>query len=414
MVKIQPLAPAGRMTAVDRAMTKATIQDGKKKCKFTCDKKCSGKVSGVELEDGMYMLDIAVKKGKVTIAKCDVQAAPAPTGTGGGSGGGMGSGSGSGLGGMGGIGSRCACVSTGMGGTGPVTPTGSGSGTVPTGSGSGTVPTGSGSGPVPTGSGSGPATLLPPTGSGSGSGTDPSLEEEYNGMTPPMTKPQRHIHDPSELVATDGLLMIANTGKETADGYNCGLETWYLTPGQTDWQPGQCLLKAKPAWVKEEIPSNGGAYWAPAFLSPRILYYSVSGGEEVDAQCIGLATATGTAPDLAWTDSGEPITCTFNAESNNAINMPNSIDPAVFIDDDGSQHLVYGGGRIWITELDRVSGKQIEENWWSKEDPKYHFLAKGPPSVEDPGETSWIEAPFIHKQEGYYYLFVNWFGCCNG
>merc|ERR1712128_380504 len=130
MVKIQPLAPAGRMTAVDRAMTKATIQVGKKKCKcsyemnakdckkskITCDKKCSGKASGVELEDGMYMLDIAVKKGKVTIAKCDVQAAPAPTGTGGGSGG-MGS--------------------------------GSASGTVPTGSGSGTVPTGSGSGPAP-------------------------------------------------------------------------------------------------------------------------------------------------------------------------------------------------------------------------------------------------------------------------
>merc|ERR1712128_295910 len=152
MVKIQPLAPAGRMTAVDRAMTKATIQVG--------NKKCSGKASGVELEDGVYMLDIAVKKGKVTIAKCDAQAAPAPTGTGGGSGGGMGSGSGSGGGGMGGIGSRCACVSVGMGGTGPVTPTGSGSGT---------GPTGSGSGPVPTGSVSGPATLLPPTGSGSGS-----------------------------------------------------------------------------------------------------------------------------------------------------------------------------------------------------------------------------------------------------
>merc|ERR1740137_111605 len=142
------------MTAVDRA-TKATIQVGKKKCKcsyemnakdckkskITCDKKCSGKASGVELEDGMYMLDIAVKKGKVTIAKCDVQAAPAPTGTGGGSGGGMGSGSGSGGGGMGGMGSRCACVSVGMGGTGPVTPTGSGSGTVPTGSGSGSGPT---------------------------------------------------------------------------------------------------------------------------------------------------------------------------------------------------------------------------------------------------------------------------------
>ena len=38
-------------------------------------------------------------------------------------------------------------------------------------------------------------------------------------MTPPMKKPKRHVHDPSELVATDGVLMIANTGKETADGY---------------------------------------------------------------------------------------------------------------------------------------------------------------------------------------------------
>ena len=75
---------------VDRAMTKATIQVGKKKCKcsyemnaenckkskIVCDKKCSGKESGVELADGdvMYMVDIAVKKGKVTIAKCDVEA----------------------------------------------------------------------------------------------------------------------------------------------------------------------------------------------------------------------------------------------------------------------------------------------------------------------------------------------------
>jgi hypothetical protein len=67
-----------------------TIQIGNKKCKcsyemnaanckkskISCDKKCSGKLSGVELEDGdvMYMLDIVVKKGKVTIAKCDVEA----------------------------------------------------------------------------------------------------------------------------------------------------------------------------------------------------------------------------------------------------------------------------------------------------------------------------------------------------
>merc|ERR1712106_606431 len=238
MVKMQPLAPAGRMTAVDRAITKATIQVGKKKCKcsyemnaenckkskITCDKKCSGKASGVELEDGMYMLDIAVKKGKVTIAKCDVQAAPAPTGTGGGSGGmGSGSASGNGGGGMGGIGSRCACVSMGMGGTGPVPPPGSG--TVPTGSGSGTVPTGSGSGPAPTGSGSGPVTLLPPTGSGSGSGNPEPIETVTRVKLELFTG----LSEADEPISFDGqtVTVAADTQFDPAKPIKVVIHGWY-------------------------------------------------------------------------------------------------------------------------------------------------------------------------------------------
>ena len=103
-----------------------------------------------------------------------------------------------------------------------------------------------------------------------------------------------------------------------------------LVPRQEAWHPGQCILTDKPDWVEEEIPSNGGAYCAPAFLSPYALYY-----------CIG---------------------------------------PAVFVDTDGSQYLVYGG--------------KVEGNWWSEDDPTYHYLAKGPQSLEDPEETVWIEAPF--------------------
>jgi len=246
-------------------------------------------------------------------------------------------------------------------------------------------------------------------------GIDPSLEDVYNNMTPPMTRDQWHIHDPSHIVATDGVLMIAVTGKEQADGYNCGLETWYLSPGQADWQPGQCLFTSKPSWVQEELPSNDGAFWAPALLSPRVMYYSVAAmDEDEDAQCIGLATATGTAPNLTWTDSGDSITCSFDPESNDDVDMPNSIDPATFIDDDSSQHLIFGGGRIWMTELDSATGGQLEGNWWDEEDPGYHFLARGPDSLEDPGEIEWIEASFMHKHEGFYYLFVNWFGCCDG
>ena len=83
-----------------------------------------------------------------------------------------------------------------------------------------------------------------------------------------------------------------------------------------------------------------------------------------DVQCIGLARATGAAPDLTWTDSGEPVTCSIDPESNGDINQPNAIDPAVFHDEDGSMHLIFGGGRIWMTELDPVTGGQQSSDEW--------------------------------------------------
>ena len=67
-----------------------------------------------------------------------------------------------------------------------------------------------------------------------------------------------------------------------------------------------------------------------------------------------------------------------------------------------------------MTELNSMTGDQIEGNWWDEEDPAYHYLARGPESLWDPAEVEWIEASFMFKKEGFYYLFVNWFGCCDG
>ena len=50
-----------------------------KNSKITCDKKCSGTIKGVELEDGMYVMDLGIKKGKVTIAKCKKEAGTGET-----------------------------------------------------------------------------------------------------------------------------------------------------------------------------------------------------------------------------------------------------------------------------------------------------------------------------------------------
>jgi len=246
-------------------------------------------------------------------------------------------------------------------------------------------------------------------------GEDPSLWDVYQSMEPPVDRSDWHIHDPSRITVTeDGTLMIGVTGKAQEDGYNCGLETWFLAPGMTDWQPGQCLLTVKPDWVGREVPGNDGAYWAAGLLDSNTLYYSVASMNDDDMQCIGLARATGTVPHQTWADSGEPVTCTFEPESNPEINMPNSIDPAVLVDGDGSQHLVYGGNRIWLTELDPNTGSQVEDNWWEEGDPTYHYLARGPDSTEDQGETEWIEAAFLHQRADSYYLFVNWYGCCAG
>jgi hypothetical protein len=64
-------------------------------------------------------------------------------------------------------------------------------------------------------------------------------------MTEPVDRDTWTLHDPSRIVEHDGTLVIAVTGKEQVDGYDCGLETWVLSPGDAAWQPGLCLLRDK-------------------------------------------------------------------------------------------------------------------------------------------------------------------------
>ena len=50
-------------------------------------------------------------------------------------------------------------------------------------------------------------------------GADPSLETVYNTMRPAMEREDWHIHDPSRIMISDGMLMIGVTGKAQEDGY---------------------------------------------------------------------------------------------------------------------------------------------------------------------------------------------------
>ena len=230
------------------------------------------------------------------------------------------------------------------------------------------------------------------------------------------------IHDPSKIMKIGNYLMIGVTGKAQEDGYKCGLETWYLFPNENKFVPGQCLLEEKPKWVDEYVPTSDGAYWAPGFLDSRTMYYSVPSGNAMEnaegtESCIGLLKATGNPPNLVWKDIGKPITCSEKGENNKKVPEPESIDPAVFVDDDGKSYLIYGGGHIWLTEVDKKKGIQINGDHWAYDNDDYTLLSNGPKVDEDGNKTDeemWIEAAYMVKKGLYYYLFVNWYHCCKG
>jgi len=218
--------------------------------------------------------------------------------------------------------------------------------------------------------------------------------------------------------------MFGVTGKAQEDGYNCGLETWYIFPNESEFTPGQCLLPDKPEWHEEYVPSNDGALWAPNFHGSRTMYYTLPtseiDGEEDTQSCIGMITATGNVPDLVWTDYGKPIICQIEGEENNEDPEPPALDPAIFVDDDGKMYMVYGGAHIWITELNSETGEHISGDpfsWDNGDNGDYVHVANGAeddPLYTEDEQDPWAEAPYLHKEGDYYYLFVNWYSCCMG
>lgn len=225
------------------------------------------------------------------------------------------------------------------------------------------------------------------------------------------------IHDPSRAIPFgDDALMIAVTGKERAFGYNCGLETWVMNRGEDyEWKPAQCIMQQAPKWIKQKLGrANKGTFWAPAMIDERTMLYSVTNFAERANTCIGLLTASGESPaNLKWKDHGAPLTCTMKVREEGKVPQPSSIDPAFFVDPKtGTRYLLYGGGHIFITLLDQlVENAGKKDLWWSKTSTSHTLLANGPNEPEDP---VWIEAPYMTYHDDYYYLMLNWHGCCEG
>jgi arabinan endo-1,5-alpha-L-arabinosidase len=196
-------------------------------------------------------------------------------------------------------------------------------------------------------------------------------------------------HDPSTMTPCNGRYYIFYTGqgilsKSSAD--------------KVFWSPGPAVFTNAPAWTTNAVPGFTGVFWAPDLLyfnSLYHLYYAVSTfGSQVSA--IGLVTnptLDPSDPSYRWTDQGPVITSTNGSPYN-------TIDPSFTWDNSGNLWMAFGSywSGIYLVQLDPVSGLRI-----SPSSPTYQLAY-----------NSSIEASYLWRRGGYYYLFANWGSCCSG
>ena len=202
---------------------------------------------------------------------------------------------------------------------------------------------------------------------------------------------ERMIHDPV-IYHEDGVYYMYSTGHGITIRRSKDMFRWEGA--------GRVFSEDVPAWAAEEIPGTEFP-WAPdiSFFNGQYhLYYSISTFGE-NKSCIGLATnetLDPASPKYRWEDHGKVV------ESRAEDNF-NAIDPNVVLDAKGSPWLSFGS--FWtglkLVAIDQGTGKP------SPQGGNLISIASRPPPTA-------IEAPFIVRKNGYYYLFASFDFCCRG
>ncbi len=209
------------------------------------------------------------------------------------------------------------------------------------------------------------------------------------------------VHDPVMIRQADTYYLFC-TGM--------GISVW-SSKDMKQWNREKPVFDEPPSWAVEAVPGYRGHTWAPdiSYHNGRYyLYYSVSAFGK-NTSCIGVATnetLDPLSPDYRWVDHGKLI------QSVPGRDMWNAIDPQQVTDNDGTPWLVFGSfwDGIKLVKLDQSRLKVAEPQEW-------HTVAARPRDYytdeRDAGEGS-IEAPFLFKKGGFYYLFMSFDFCCRG
>lgn len=218
------------------------------------------------------------------------------------------------------------------------------------------------------------------------------------------------VHDPV-LIKQDSVYHLFCTGRGISAWSSADLQHWKAEPP---------VFATPPQWAMDAVPGFKGHIWAPDISyhdGLYYLYYSVSAFGK-NTSCIGLVTnktLDTASPNYLWTDHGKII------ESIPTQTNWNAIDPNLITDNDGTPYLAFGsfwdGIKIVKLKADRTglaqtTDKNLPTLARRKADTANRVLLPGQYPAD--AGTNAIEAPFIFKHDGYFYLFVSVDYCCRG
>ena len=225
----------------------------------------------------------------------------------------------------------------------------------------------------------------------------------------PITTDTPMVHDPV-MAYEDSTYHLYCTGIGIQHMTSKDRRTWTVDPTP--------VMTVMPQWAHDSVPGFQHHVWAPDIIRWHgrwWLAYSCSTFGK-NGSAIGLlSTPSLSAP--VWNDEGCIVTSREGRDNWNAI------DPCFVIDDNDQPWLTWGSfwDGIQMAPLDTTMHlkhqasdirHQTSETIARRYAPSAQNVPENPTSKH--AGTNAIEAPFIFKHGGWYYLFVSWDYCCRG
>jgi beta-xylosidase len=191
----------------------------------------------------------------------------------------------------------------------------------------------------------------------------------------------KYTADPGAFVYKDSVYLY--TGHDEAapgkEGYVMHEWLCFSSGNMVDWKEHSVPLMVKDftwakddAWASQVIERNGKFYW-----------YVATEHATIPGKAIGVAVSD--KPTGPFKDARGSALITNDMTSTESKMMWDDIDPSVIIDSDGQAYLFWGNRKCYYAKL-KPNMTEIDGEIKTVELPDY------------------TEAPWIHKQNGWYYL----------